>query len=521
MRSARNETPSKTESGAPRGGVRPAVWTLGLSLGLFALLVEPAAQAPAPSPLSADTVAPGQRVVRTPDGSRFLLHPTGGPGVVFWVVLSPAGPREDREGLEGLAAAVARASMSGTTRVGSRNRATENDLLARVEEHERRTAVLRRAGQSIPDELLNDLRQDASQADAIADRLAWERALRLAPADGSRLIARHDAVMLQLALPVESVHRVASLLAVRREEPVLRGVHDELRAVRLDSVRSAAAEPWSAVRDEVRALAYRAHPYARAALVDAFNHEPLTRAEALAVFRQTQRPDRVVHVLTGGFDPDAIVGQLNRAFATTALTAEPVPTERPAGLLRGERTSQVEAGRQAGLAIAYQPPPGSDHDAVAVLAEWLAGGEESYLARALFARGLRAADVRCTYPFPGLHAPLLLVEVQAELQDARDPTRLRRLFAEVDGALADVARVSPTAEELTVARGRLAAERSRGGSGPDVLAVLLAERWGLFGMSPAQAVRSVDAVTDAEVVALSKQTVVGDRRVRVTQERAP
>lgn len=485
--------------------------------GASLLAQEPAA----PAASARDAVAPGQRVVRTPDGSRFLLHPTGGPDVVFWVMVSPAGPREDREGLEGLAAAVARASMSGTTRVGSRNRATENDLLARVEEHERRTAVLRRAGQAIPDELLNDLRQDAGQADAIADRLAWERSLRLAPADGSQLTLRHDAVLLQLAMPVESLHRVAALVAVRREEPVLRGVHDELRAVRFDAAQAAAAEPWSPLRDEIRALAYRAHAYARAGLTDPFAHEPLTRAEALAVFRQTQRPDRVLHVLTGGFDPDVVVPQLNRAFATTALCAEPVPAERPAGLLRGERTSEVDPGRQAGVAVAYQPPPGADPDVAAVLAEWLAGGEESYLSRALFARGVRPAVVQATYPFPGVHAPLLLVEVQLEAADAKDQTRARRVFAEIDAALAEATKQPLSREELAVARGRLAAARAQRSAGPDLLAVSLAERWGLLGLSPAHAVRPIDQVTDAQVRELLQVTIVRDRRVRVTQERTP
>src|SRR4030095_10819004 len=98
-------------------------------------------------------------------GSRCILLPTQGPPLVNWVVLTPAGPAEDPEGLEGLAVAVARASMAGTTRVGSRNRATEEDLLARLDESERKKAVLQRAGQQVPKELLNSLRTDTKQAE--------------------------------------------------------------------------------------------------------------------------------------------------------------------------------------------------------------------------------------------------------------------------------------------------------------------------------------------------------------------
>jgi predicted Zn-dependent peptidase len=521
LRSARNENLSRTDAAWRRGSLRClAVAGLALSASLGPFVGPLVGQAPTGSAPGAEALAEGQRLIRTPDGSRVLLHPTGGPGTIYWVVVSPAGPREDHEGHEGLAAAVVRASMSGTTRVGSRNRATENDLLARVDEHERRSAVLRRAGQVIPDDLLNELRQDASQAEAIADRLAWERSLRLAPAGGSRLSFLADAVLLHLAVPIESLSRVAGLLLVRREEPVLRGVHDELRAVRLELRNAAVAEPWTAVREELRALAYRAHPYARLGFDDPYAFAPLARAQALDTFRQTQRPDRVVHVLTGGFDPELVAQTLQRVFTATALTAEPLEAPKPIGVLRGARTSQVEPGKLAGVAIAYQPPPGADPDVVAVATKWLAGGEESFLARALFAKGLRCGLVRGTYPFPGAAAPLVLVEVGVDPQDAKDPARTRRLFSEVDAALDEAVRVRVAPEEIAVARGALLAERARQCASPDRLAAYLAIRWGVFGMSPAHAARSLDAVGEAVVLALLGQTLVRDRRVKVTQERA-
>ncbi len=67
---------------------------------------------------------------RTPDGSRFVLVPTGGPPVIHWVMATPAGVMEDPPGLDGLSFAVARSSMAGTSSTSSLDWQAESRILA-------------------------------------------------------------------------------------------------------------------------------------------------------------------------------------------------------------------------------------------------------------------------------------------------------------------------------------------------------------------------------------------------------
>jgi predicted Zn-dependent peptidase len=457
------------------------------------------------------------RALNTPDGSRCLLLATPGPPIVHWVIFTPCGASEDPEGLEGLAVAVARASMAGTANLGSRNRATEADVLARVDENERKRALLQRAGRALPQELLNSLSHDASQAEAVADRLAWERALRQAPALASRLSQTFDGTFLHLCLPVEALGRVAALLHARREEPILRGIHDELRAVRTEMLARAAADPWTPLRDEVRSLAYGATPRGRASITQSEALRPLSRGQALETFVRTQRPDRSTHVLVGGFDAEAIADALVRGFATTKLTDEPLASPAIPNEPRGARSSQLRGSALAAMTIGLRVPAAADPDALAIATAWLAGGEDSFVARWLNTEGVRPSTLRGTYPFTAPAAgALVLLEVAV---DAAEPEQVQRMFDMVDAALVAAHKGTPLAHELRLARALLIAERAASCANPDGLATFLAVRTASWAIPPERLLRPLEAVSDATVTEVLHQLLAPHRRVRVTQER--
>lgn len=494
---------------ARRGrGVRTLLCGLALCAGLGSVRAQESAPPAPPESVS----------FTTPDGTRFVLLPTKGPPVIHWVIATPAGWTEDPEGLDGLAVAVARASLAGTTRVGSRNRATEEDVLARIEENERRRLLLQRAGQEVPESLLRTLQADKTQAEVVADRLAWERTLRRVPAGPSRLGRLPTATLLALSLPTGAVDRVAALLLARREEPMLRGLFDELRGVRTELV--AEVDAWTPLRDEVRSLAFSTHAAGRPSVTDVEAFEPVGRAAAMDVFVRTQRPERAVHVLTGGFAVEPVAKTLVRAFASSSLSRDPFvppaspPEPRP-------RTSELADGTLAGLAIGLRVPPNADPDAVALAVAWLAGGEHSFLARWLFAQKVRTGALRATFPAGGVwpHA-LAVIEIAADERDASDRERTKRLWTEVEAGLERAARDGPLPEELQLVRADLMAQRAPSLLSPDRLAAFVAVRCATLGMSSGQALRPLEATTDAAVTTALRALLAPQRRVRVTQELA-
>ena len=503
--------------GTPRGSLHARV----AALLVLALATQPlATQQNDPTssgPLSSN---PAPRIVTTPDGSRFLLYPTGGPPVVSWVVRTPAGPVEERNGEEGLAFAVARASMAGTGTIGSIDRAAEQDLLQRFDADELRAMQLALAGQPPPPDLVTALAAHRAAAAKVADPLAFERALRAAPAGASRLSQSPQAMLLHLELPIEAVARVADLLVARREGTVLRGLYDEWRAVRLELVAANAIDPWAAARDEVRWLAYRGHPLGRPAPGTA--PAPTTRARAHEVFARTHRPERSRHVLVGGFDGDAIEAVLMSAFARSDLPTDPLPLPPAIAPPRGELTGRILSGAFAGLAVAYRTAPESSPTAVSLAAAWLADGDGSFLARPLRAHGLGVDEVRVTHPFPAASAaPFVLIEVRADARQGSDASRRQALVTGVDVALNLATSATPTAAELGAVRAQLGAHRLRQVRSHGGLATRLALHWDDDVADPLAALAPFEAQTDAMVLAALRGMLHRDRRVRVTQEPAP
>ena len=121
----------------------------------------------------------------TDDGSRFLLAPDADdpsvPPIVHWAMLTPAGPRFDPPGLEGLSFAAARAALNGTARHGSRSWDQERERLAELDRLEWRIAQLRFEGRPVPSELGDALLVARQNLREVSDPVAWQRALRSIP----------------------------------------------------------------------------------------------------------------------------------------------------------------------------------------------------------------------------------------------------------------------------------------------------------------------------------------------------
>lgn len=385
--------------------------------------------------------------IRTPDGSRFLLLPTGGTDLVHWSLASPAGPMEDPLGHEGLAIAVLDASMAGTWRTGSKDPAAEQRALAAFD------SVLASGGAPSAAAIAS------AAAAQLSDARAYMRVLAAAPAIGVVNGERNGCGLLSLTTTNAGLERVAALLVERREQNALRTLQFAWQARVAAMAAGGAGDPLQGLRAEAWALAFPGHPLGRmgeraAAVVD--------RVKATEVWMQTQRPDRTIHVLSGNFDPKVVQAVLNRTFAVSALGNEPwtqVPLPRP---LAAERRSALPGLAVPACVIGWRLRGDEDPEALAQLTLWLGSGPESCIGRAIRAQNLPAPVLRCAAPSPaGIAGGLLLIEAVdpsgnvTELADrclgavaaaATQPTRAE------DGALLQIVRMADWQKRATDAR---------------------------------------------------------------------
>ncbi len=412
-----------------------------------------------------------------PDGSRFLLLAHGGPPLIHWAVVSPAGDLVDPPAYPGLSFAVARASLNGTDTVGTRSWKDERKALTRIAtlESEIETEVVRT--REVPQQLVAELSRAQAQLAALRDEGAWLNEIRIAPAIDVRQREYPDAVLFSLTTTPEGIARVAWLLMDRRENTRLRSlkeVYAEVVAQREDDNRSMRARLHAEVLDLAFYGLGPRNPQA------GIRPDPAT---AMQLYRSTQNPSATFHVITGGFDMEEMRKFLRRQFNVTNLDSTPAPRPRPRDFSR-ERTSTITGGSRAAVALGIKVPPGLDSNDVEIFAEWLAGGDQSALAIALRASNQLDLIVSVRTPFPTSAQPgLILVEVW----EGTNPDISRKpnsILAGVRTALEKVIKRGPGYKQARPAYDRLMHRQEILRSDPRRLAEWLATECGLRGRPP-------------------------------------
>ncbi|MEE9126528.1 MAG: hypothetical protein V3U11_05260, partial [Planctomycetota bacterium] len=393
------------------------------------------------------------RLVRAPDGSRFVLVPTGGPPVVHWVSLLPAGVKQDPPGLEGISTALARASLSGTSTLGSENPLKEEQAIARA--------------RSLARQLANDTKNPAlralfAQAQAevrrLARPLAWEKALRRAPASGSRLLSVPGGVLLRVTTTTRGLRRVAELLKDRRDHALLRGVHGHFDQVRRERKSRFDLDPRTGLRRRLLEMVFKDHCFKRFHALG--QPRSLTFEVAANLYRQLSDPGRLGHVLTGGFDIDTVEAILKQIYEHAP---EVPPKVEPPQTAKDRSPNQKAASEvRDTLALGCAIPKTISAQDLVVFVMWLAGDQDSYLADALRARGHPRVIVRGTAPFPD-PGGVLLVEITKPGAKLGAHSKIRK---DLEDVLRKAMEQAPEAEQLARAHSRFLASRARALASP-------------------------------------------------------
>jgi predicted Zn-dependent peptidase len=448
-----------------------------------------------------DIAAQKIRMVRTQDGSRFLLMPTGGPPVVHWVTLIPAGIHEDPAGLEGVSLALVRASLAGTYALGSEDPLKEAAAVARALSLARQVST--NGGKDPAVKAL--LAQAEAEVRRLARPLAWEKALRAAPSSGSQLRVVPGAVLLKVTTTTRGLQRVAELLKDRRDHALLRGVHDHFRQVQAERKAQFAQDQRTPLRRRLVAKACADHPLGRFYTLG--NVKNLSFEAATDAYRRLNDPKRSRQVLAGGFDADVVEVALKQVFKEAP--AQPPKVKLPR-LHAGHRPAEHPATEtHDSLALGCPIPKGASAQDLVVFVGWLAGDSDSYLADALRARGHPRVRVEATAPFP---APggLLLVEItkpDAKLTaDSKLCKDLREILNKAMGQ-------APAEAQVARARRHFLATRASMLSNASSMALYMGQVWALTGKVPTAELNVEARVSGATIQKMCRQMFKEDTRI--------
>ena len=447
--------------------------------------------------VAAPAQGPAVEAFTTPDGSRFLLAPDpSAPPLVHWALGAAHASDLDPPGALGLSRSVLRASLGGTWQHGSLDAAAEAKTLEALDQLLAQT--WRDHGH--PDEWPAEVRARVEPARdavrALGDPTAWRRAIVSIPATEPIVVEEGGITVLATSVATRSLPRLATLLLDWRENVTLRSFHDVWQETVADLAASGSS-PVGRMRREVLGTAFLGSAAAR-------DVDPrasfVPSAEARQQFARVAHPLRTVHVLAGGFDPEAVKGLLTKVFRFTMLPTPALPAAVRPAEARQRRSVLPSADGARGIALAWAIPADATPVEIDAVAALLDGTTFSFLPRWATAFGEVTIGVHA--PFPRNARPgLILVEALAEGSGSTDVRAMEQSLVEhmagLPGQLKDYQ--CKQSGEIAVGRRVLAT------SDDSDLAISLAIGTLAEGRSPAQVMGLGDTPSSARVRQLAER----------------
>ena len=299
-----------------------------------------------------------------------------------------------------------------------------------------------------------------------ATPLAWEKALREAPATGSKLVQVADHLGIRVTFPARSFGRVAQLIRMRSRRVKLERIGDHFEEARLARDRRLALTPHLQLLQH--ALDATAGDRKSGSRFVRGSAEHLNEKTALAFYRWSHHPDRAVNVIVGGFDLGLTKNVLNVVFREKVDDA-PMPRSKQT------TAAPIQPAKPAigDTLMVSCPLPTHATPGLELLLEVVAGGDDAFLPDFLRAAGHPRIVVRSRRVHTDSGEVWLLQVTSPGVR--LDPKH--RLVQRVEAALAQL--ISKPAAEVQMQRA-ISVVRSRRAAllaSQEGLAELLAGRW--------------------------------------------
>lgn len=226
----------------------------------------------------------------------------------------------------------------------------------------------------------------------------------------------------------------------------------EAKEVVLEEIRRSQSRPGTKEEELFQSLLYEGSSYARTGLGNETTVRAAGRDEIADFYFRAYRPDNMILLLKGGFDPDEAMKAVREAFGGEGMgggspdVVKPVPPLSKRTYLLASAMPDVRVR----MGFAGPDPRSSDAQALELLAAVL-GGREGILDRALKGAGMQPRSVSATL---SLNAGFSRFVVSAVLPSGSDPAAAQMVLLE---AIPAALTVDYFADQVTQTRESLVA----------------------------------------------------------------
>ncbi|MFH2055013.1 MAG: pitrilysin family protein [bacterium] len=321
-----------------------------------------------------------------------------------------------------------------------------------------------------------------------------------------------------MSLPSNRLELWMAMESERFLNPVLREMYKERDVIAEERRQTLESSPFGRLLDELRATAYKAHPYGISIVGHMSDIQNYTRAKALEYYKTYYVPANMTVVIVGDVKTKDVLKLVEKYWGR--LPAAPMPealaTVEPEQ--KGERRVQLEDPSQPLFTAAWHIPEAThpDFPALEALSDYLGQGRTSEMYENLVKERKIAAQVGMYAGYPGAKDPSLAIAYAIPAADHSTQECETEIFAEVDKMKENLIPV----EELEKIKARAKAQFIFGLSSNQGLAMQLASYQTYWG-DWREAFRELDrinALTPEDVQRVAKQYFTKENRTVATME---
>ena len=372
------------------------------------------------------------------NGMKFIILERHEAAVFSGHIYVNVGAANEVIGNTGIAHVFEHMAFKGTTTLGTKDYAKEKAIMDEMDEvyDELRAEWIKgdRADSGKLEQLETDFEGLQEEAAQYSNGEEYSKILEQAGAVGINAATSADSTEYFYSLPSNKVELWMAFESERLLEPVMRDFFKEKDVIKEERRRGVESRPIGRLFEELKGIAYLAHPYGQPLIGHMSDINTTTRAEALRFFEDHYAPSNMVAAIVGDVNTDEVIQMAEEYFGRILARPNPplVETVEPKQL--GERRAKIVEQTQPVIFIAYHKPEVSypDDAVFDAITDILASGRTSRLYKKLI-RDERISISAGAFPgYPGSKYPNLFVFYSFPAQGHTNTENETMILAEIE-----------------------------------------------------------------------------------------
>lgn len=373
-----------------------------------------------------------------PNGMKFIILERHEAPVFSGHIYVNVGGADEVIGNTGIAHVFEHMAFKGTTTLGTKDYEKEKAVMDKMDDVYDRLRVEWAKGEGADAAKLEQLETEfkALQEEAAQYSTGEEytRILEQEGAVGVNAGTSTDYTVYFYSLPSNKLELWFALESERFVDPVMREFFKEKDVIKEERRSRVESNPTGRLIEELKGIAYLAHPYGQPLSGHMSDINTTTRAEALQFFNAHYTPGNMVAAIVGDVNADEVIQMAEKYFGSMPARPNPPRVETVEPKQLGERRVKIVEQTQPLILMAYHKPEVRHPDDAVfdAITDILASGRTSRLYKKLVRDEKISVSVGAFPGFPGHKYPNLFVFYSFPAQEHTNAENEETILAEVE-----------------------------------------------------------------------------------------